>query len=90
METVDFRDIFEDMAEFLAWLIFGVILGWSAARISQGVWFQSPMADIDGISGALLAVLWANFRRQHHLEYLGNLKHMPHVRKHLEHMDRNK
>jgi len=86
MADSEFKDLFEDMAEFLAWLILGVIVGWIGARIAHGVWFQSPLADLYGMAGAGLAVLWANFRRMRHLEHLTHLKHMPHVRKHLETM----
>lgn len=76
----DFREFFEDVSLFIAWSIFGVLLGWFVAYVAHGIWLVSPYSDYYGIAGALLAALWVNFRRNRHLE------HLPHVRKHLEKM----
>ena len=72
-EKFDYADLFQDMGVFLAWLIFGVMVGWVVAYVAHGSWMKSPYADYYGIAGAGLAVLWVTFRRQKHLQHLGKL-----------------
>jgi hypothetical protein len=76
--SISLAETLEDMGLFVAWMIFGVLVGWFIAFIAHGTWMQSPYFDYYGIAGAAIAVLWAGFRRQKHLE------HLPHVRRHLE------
>jgi len=74
------KETLEDMAGFLGWMIFGVLSGWLVAFVAGHPWLQSPIYDFYGVAGAFIAVQWTSFRRQRHLE------HLPHVRKHLEHL----
>ena len=83
-EEINYKEVFEDVGLFVAWIIFGVLVGWFLAYLAHGVWMKSPYVDYYGIAGALIAVLWVNFRRQRHLE------HLPHVRRHLESMSKGK
>ncbi|HIK00530.1 TPA: hypothetical protein H1016_03250 [archaeon] len=81
MEQKDtLRDNIEDMGYFVGWMIFGVLIGWGIAWLAQHPWMSSPFYDFYGVAGAAIAVMWASFRRQKHLE------HLPHVRMHLERM----
>lgn len=79
-DEIDYKETLQDMGFFVAWMIFGVLVGWFVAYMAHGVWMVSPYFDYYGIAGAAIAVLWVNFRRQRHLE------HLPHVRMHLETM----
>ena len=79
-EGFDLMGFVEDLALFFVWMVFGVVVGWLLSWFAHGAWMVSPYADIYGIAGAGIAVLWVSFRRTRHLE------HLPHVRKHLEKM----
>lgn len=82
MATEDKKDTLHenivDAGYFIGWMIFGVLAGWAIAYAAQHPWMSSPYYDFYGIAGAAIAVLWASFRRQKHLE------HLPHMRGHLE------
>ena len=80
----NYKETLEDMALFLIWMIFGVLVGWVVAFIAHGEWMISPYFDYYGIAGAAIAVIWVSFRRQKHLE------HLPHVRAHLAKMSGKK
>lgn len=68
----------QDMAIFVGWMVFGVLVGWFIAFLAGHNWMESPFFDFYGMAGAAIAVLWISFRRQKHLE------HLSHVRTHLE------
>jgi len=66
-------DLALDIATFSVWVFVGAILGFTIARFFGGYSTHDRMFDYYGMFGAIMAAMWAEFRRQRHLWELKRL-----------------